>query len=59
MRRSKSYSWLIKLIRNIITKYRINNTNIYNFNETGFIIGVILTIIVIISLEGRIKVKKI
>jgi hypothetical protein len=47
------------LVQNTITKYRINDTNIYNFDETGFIIGVISTIIVITSLEGRIKAKKI
>jgi hypothetical protein len=46
-----------KLIRNTIVKYGINDTDIYNFDETGFIMGVILTAIVIISLEGRAKVK--
>jgi len=38
-------------------KYSINNSNIYNFNETGFMIGVIeLSIIVIYKdYEGRRK----
>jgi hypothetical protein len=37
--------------------YGIYDTDIYNVNETGFIIGVISTIIVIISSEGRVRVK--
>ena len=40
-------------------KYRINNVDIYNFDETGFMIGVILTAMVVISLDRRIKAKKV
>ena len=32
-----------KLIHNTITKYRIYKDNIFNFNKTGFIIGIIAT----------------
>jgi hypothetical protein len=46
-----------KLVRNTIIKYGINDTDIYNFDETGFIMGVISTAIVITNLEGRAKVK--
>jgi hypothetical protein len=34
------YSWF-RLIENIIAKYGIRLDNIWNFNETGFIIGMI------------------
>ena len=50
------YSWF-ELIQNTITKYRINDIDIYNFDETGFIIGVILTAIVITSSDRRAKAK--
>ena len=41
-------------------KYGIVDTDIYNFDETGFMIGVILTAIVVTSLEraGRAKAKQ-
>jgi hypothetical protein len=29
------------LVRNTIAKYRIDNADIYNFDETGFMIGVV------------------
>jgi hypothetical protein len=45
-------SWF-KLIANIKTKYRIPNNNIYNFNELGFIIGVILIRAVITGFKRR------
>ena len=38
-----------KLIRNTITKYRIYKDNIFNFNKTGFIIGIIIIVKVIIA----------
>lgn len=41
------------LIWNIITKYDILVLDIYNFNETGFIMGVISIGMVIISAERR------
>ncbi len=47
------------LVRNTITKYGINDANIYNFDETGFMMGVISTATVVTSSEGRIKAKKI
>jgi hypothetical protein len=44
---------------NTITKYQIGNEDIYNFDETGFIIGIISMGIVIISSNRRAKAKKI
>ena len=29
------------LVRNIIIKYNVFNSNIYNFNETGFFMGML------------------
>jgi hypothetical protein len=52
------YSWF-ELVYNIFVKYRIYNTNIYNFDKTGFIIGIILTAIVVTSSERQAKAKKI
>jgi hypothetical protein len=46
-------------MHNIITKYGIYEVDIYNFDETGFMIGVISTTMVITSLEGRVKAKKV
>jgi hypothetical protein len=45
------------LIENIITKYNINIIDIYNFNKTGFIIGIILIGIVIISIKRSFNIK--
>jgi hypothetical protein len=41
-------------------KYSIINLDIYNFDETGFIIGIISTVIVVTSSEraGRAKAKQ-
>ena len=48
------------LLKNIIIKYKIIDIDIYNFNKTRFIIGVILIAIVVISLKrsSRVKVKQ-
>jgi hypothetical protein len=34
-----------------MTKYKIIDDNLYNFNETGFIMGVIIVAIVIIRVD--------
>jgi hypothetical protein len=47
------------LVQNTINKYRIQEVDIYNFNETRFMIGIILTVTVITSSEGYTKAKKI
>jgi hypothetical protein len=41
-------------------KYRIRDTDIYNFDDIGLMISVISTVIVVISLEraGRAKAKQ-
>jgi hypothetical protein len=39
------------LVENTIAKYGIDATDIYNFDETGFMMGVILTGMVVISAE--------
>ena len=44
-------------MHNIIIKYSIKELNIYNFNETGFIIGIISTSTVIISAKRRSRLK--
>ena len=42
-----------KLIYNTITKYRIYKDNIFNFNKTGFIIGIIIIVKVVTASERR------
>ena len=44
-------SWF-ELVHNTIVKYGINDADIYNFNETRFMMGVISTAMVVTSLEG-------
>ena len=39
------------------TKYSIFNENMYNFDEIGFIINIIIFIIIIITLNSCNKVK--
>ena len=51
-------SWF-ELVRNTIAKYGINDADIYKFDETGFMMGVISTAMVVTSSEGRAKAKKI
>jgi len=41
------------LIYNVKVKYGILNNDLYNFNETGFIMGIIIAIIVVTTLNGR------
>lgn len=41
------------LVRNTIAKYGISESDIYNFDETGFMMGVISTGIVVTSAERR------
>jgi hypothetical protein len=48
-----------ELVRNTIAKYQICNEDIYNFDETGFMIGVISTGIVVTSSDRQAKAKKI
>ena len=43
-------AWFL-LVRNTIAKYRITNKDIFNFDETGFQIGVITTAKVVTSTE--------
>src|SRR4051812_1855043 len=49
-----------RLVENIIAKYGIVDADIYNFDETGFMMGVISTAIVVTSSEraGRAKAKQ-
>jgi hypothetical protein len=44
-------------VRNIIAKYGIQDADIYNFDETGFMMGVINSGIVVTSSERRSRVK--
>jgi hypothetical protein len=45
------------LIYNLKVKYSILDKDLYNFNKTGFIIGVIFPGIVVTTSEGYIKAK--
>ncbi|RKK17113.1 hypothetical protein BFJ66_g18036, partial [Fusarium oxysporum f. sp. cepae] len=46
-----------RLVRNIITKYGIVESDIYNFDETGFMMGIISTGMVVTSAERRSNAK--
>jgi len=43
---------------NMKVKYGIFNEDIYNFDKTGFIIGIITSIMVIITLNSRGRAKQ-
>lgn len=45
------------LLENTITKYDIVKSDIYNFDETGFLMGFIITEMIIISSNWIRKVK--
>jgi hypothetical protein len=45
------------LVRNTIAKYGIQEADIYNFDETGFQMGVISTVMVVTSSEQRGRAK--
>jgi len=47
-----------ELVRNTSAKYGIAESDIYNFDETGFMMGVIPAATVVTSSDGRIKAKK-
>ena len=44
-----------KLVQDIKIKYGVYNNNIYNFNKTGFQMGIIGSIKVVIGLERHIR----
>lgn len=46
-------------LRNMIAKYRIINNNLYNCNETSFIIGIITVLMVITRADRRGKAKSV
>ncbi len=48
-----------KLFRNMVTKHGILKSDIWNFDETGFLMGQISPTLVITSSDGRAKAKKI
>ncbi|KFY32341.1 hypothetical protein V493_00289, partial [Pseudogymnoascus sp. VKM F-4281 (FW-2241)] len=48
-----------ELLRNTIAKYGIYEADIYNFDETGFMMGVISTAMVVTSSDGRAKAKRV
>jgi len=43
---------------NIAVKYSILNDNIYSFNKTGFIIGIIIAIIVVTTSDSCNRAKQ-
>jgi len=46
------------LMYNSKVKYSIINNNIYNFDKTGFVMGIIIAIIVIITSDGCSRAKQ-
>ena len=48
-----------RLLRNIITKYKIQIEDLYNFNEIGFIISIITSSLIITRLDRHKKTKSI
>ena len=52
------FGWFA-LLHNIITKYKVQPEDLYNFDETGFIIGQIISSIVVTRSDRRGKVKSI
>ena len=57
MRRSRGYSRLVCLVRNTMAKYGIPEAHMYNFDETGFLMGIIATMMVVTSAERQGKPK--
>jgi hypothetical protein len=51
-------SWF-ELVYNTIAKYGIQDTDIYNFDKTGFIINIISTAIVVTSSDRYTNTKRI
>ena len=47
------------LLYNIIVKYRVQPEDLYNFDETGFMIGQIISSIVVTRSDRRGKVKSV
>ena len=46
-----------RLVKNIVAKYGIVEDDIYNFDETGFLMGMIASCMVVTTSEGRSKAK--
>jgi hypothetical protein len=43
----------------MVVKYSIIESDIWNFDKTGFLMDQIIFILIVISFNGRVKVKKI
>ena len=50
------FGWFV-LLCNMITKYGIQDTNFYNFNEISFIMDIIISFMVITRLNKHKKIK--
>ena len=46
-----------RLVRNIVAKYSVHDADVYNFDETGFMIGIISTGIVVTNSRKRERPK--
>jgi hypothetical protein len=46
-----------RLVRNVVAKYGIHESDIWNFDETGFMMGVISSAMVVTTSDGRGKAK--
>ena len=53
----KVISEWVALVRNVKAKYGIVDDDIYNFDETGFMMGIIFTGMVVTTSDGRGKAK--
>ena len=47
------------LLRNMMAKYGIQEGDLYNFDKTGFMIGIITSLIVVTRSDRRGKVKSV
>ena len=57
IRRSRVISACFRLVENIRAKYSVLDYDFYNFDETGFIIGIIYPVIVVTYTDRRDKGK--
>ena len=52
------YGWF-GFVRNMVVKYGVLDDDIWNFDKIGFLMGQIFFFMIVISSDGRAKVKKI
>ena len=55
----KVISGWFELLRNIMNKYGVYEEDVYNFDETGFMMGIITALMVVTRVERRGKAKSV